>query len=154
MVSLVRRSCLVQGGFARTFLNLILFRCSFFHTVVSRCVFGLGDMGPSHAGEEVRGGEAPTSPRLNPDGAHFPGHDEVGLRGRALNPGQQRRPVPAASVSEELGRDCAGGNEAVSESRRAESGSGTFRAKSRGHSCECGRVCGFWQINNLRSTPS
>ena len=36
-------------------------------------------------------------------------------------PWRQRRPVPAASVSEELGRDFAGGNEAVSESRRAES---------------------------------
>ena len=54
------------------------------HRVVLRCVSGLGDMGASHAGGWR---PLPRGRALDPDGAHFRGHDEVGLRGRALIPG-------------------------------------------------------------------
>ena len=121
MVSLVRRSRPLQvlEGSQGPFLISSCFFVVICHRVVLRCVSGLGDMGASHAGN--------WRPRL---------------RGRTLDP-------PAASVSEEVGRDYAAGNEALSESRRAESdslivgshtGSRTFRTKSRGHCCECGHV--------------
>ena len=108
MVSLVRRSRPLQvlEGSQGPSLISSCFVVVICHRVVLRCVSGLGDMGASHAGN--------WRPRL---------------RGLTLDP-------PAASVSEEVGRDYAGGNEAVAESRRAESdslivgshtGSGTFR---------------------------
>ena len=95
MVSLVRRSRPLQVLEGSQLPSLIssCFVVVICHRVVLRCVSGLGDMGASHAGN--------WRPRL---------------RGRTLDP-------PAASVSEEVGRDYAGGNEAVSESRRAESDS-------------------------------
>ena len=95
MVSLVRRSRPLQvlEGSQGPSLISSCFVVVICHRVVLRCVSGLGDMGASHAGG--------WRPRL---------------RGRTLDP-------PAASVSEEVGRDYAAGNEALSESRRAESDS-------------------------------